>query len=284
MVSVVIINYNDKNRIVRAINSALNQSYKDKEVIVVDDGSDIETRELYKQFKDIKLVQLERDNKTARTPSRARNEGIKVAKGNYICFLDSDNYYNVDFLKEMCKYNHDVMYCNWKITGLKEMECKIEKVYDMNHELLNNYLARTHLDHQCLLIKKSLLDKVGMYDERLPRSQDCDMIVRLMKVTDDWYHVPETLFIFEKHEGDQTKNVASIYGKALWCMKLGLNLNWLIDKIKDYPILLWSIFKAVNDFKTKPEWKDDFEKSPYYEVDKKHPEMLGKELQEVING
>jgi len=56
-VSIVIINYNDKLRIDRAINSALNQTYRYKEVIVVDDGSDNETRDIYKKYKnEIKLV------------------------------------------------------------------------------------------------------------------------------------------------------------------------------------------------------------------------------------
>ena len=256
--SIVIINYNDKIRVDRAINSALNQTYRYKEVIVVDDGSDDETRKIYDRFKDkITLVQLERKSKTERNPSRARNAGIEVATGSYICFLDSDNYYSKDFIAELMKYESDVMYCDWSIIGLDKYSAVIKNVWDMEKPILENYLKYTHLDHQCLLIKKELLDKVGNYDERLPRSQDCDMIVRLMLASDKWHYINKSLFFFEKHEEDQTKSIASIYGKTLWTLKNNLNFMWLSDIIRRSPYYLLAFQRAVEDFRGKEIWKDD---------------------------
>jgi glycosyltransferase involved in cell wall biosynthesis len=278
MVSIVIINYNDKKRINRAIESALNQTYKDIEVIMVDDGSDKETRDIYKKYP-VKLIQLEREDKSLRTPSRARNAGIKEAKGEYICFLDSDNYYKEDFVEKMISDN-DVSYCDWKITGLIEYTAKIKEQWSEDKSLLENYVHQTHLDHQCLMIKKELLDFVGFYDERLPRSQDCDMIVRLIKASEDWRHVPEVLFVFEKHEKDQQKNIASFHGKTLWYMKHSLNINILFDRCKKNPVMLFAVIQGVKDFMNSKEWKEDRKNSTYNKSFKMMNEYLKKEVSE----
>jgi glycosyltransferase involved in cell wall biosynthesis len=278
MVSIVIINYNDKKRINRAIESALNQTYKDIEVIMVDDGSDKETRDIYKKYP-VKLIQLEREDKSLRTPSRARNAGIKESKGEYICFLDSDNYYKEDFVEKMVSDN-DVSYCDWKITGLIEYTAKIKEQWSEDKSLLENYVHQTHLDHQCLMIKKELLDFVGFYDERLPRSQDCDMIIRLIKASEDWRHVPEVLFVFEKHEKDQQKNIASFHGKTLWYMKHSLNINILFDRCKNNPVMLFAVIQGVNDFMNSKEWKEDRKDSTYNKSFKMMNEYLKKEVSE----
>lgn len=283
--SIIIINYNDKVRVSRAIESALSQTYEDIEVIVVDDGSDNETREIYKQYPNhyrhhINLIQLERDDKSKRTPSRARNEGIKKATGDYICFLDSDNYYSKDFIKECMKNTNDVMYVDWQIIGIENYDVKIDTVWDMRIPILENYLTKTHLDHQCLLINKDVLNKAGLYDERLPRSQDCDLIVRLMKVTKDWCYVPKRLFFFEKHEADQMKSVASLHGKMLWTLKNGIAWDFLVRRIINNPLMLLAVIQGYNDFCNNAEWKEDFEKSKYKSIITKFNDVLKGEISE----
>jgi glycosyltransferase involved in cell wall biosynthesis len=279
-VSMIVINYNDKKRVKRAIESCLDQTYQDKEIIVVDDGSDNETREIYKEFEGIDLIQLERDDKAKRTPSRARNAGIKKATGDYLCVLDSDNYFDKDMITECMKYSNDVMFFDWQIFGKENYDVKINTVWKPNVSILENYLLTTHLDHQCLLIKKSVLDKVGLYDERLPRSQDCDMIVRLMQHTDDWMYIPKRLFYFEKHEDDQMKIIASIHGKMLWTMKLGIAWDFLLQRIQGNPFIFMALIKAYNDFTTKDEWKEDYKNSVYYNVVDVFKKQLLKEVSE----
>lgn len=265
-VSIIIINYNDKLRVGRAISSALNQTHSNCEVIVVDDGSDKETREIYKKY-DVKLIQLERTDKSARTPSGARNAGFKHATGEYVYFLDSDNYIANNFVEEMLKPMKDVTFCNWEIVGLNPYKVEIEKTWDLNNSVLQNYLQFTHLDHQCILAKKSLLEKLNdnglPYDTRFPRSQDCDLLVGLMLQTKEWELVPKNLFTFETHEKDQMKQYASIHGKVLWTLKRGINIHWLAGIVAKDPMLMLSFYKALNDFMTAPEWAEDFKKSEF---------------------
>jgi glycosyltransferase involved in cell wall biosynthesis len=281
-ISIVIINYNDKIRIERSIESALNQTNKNVEVIVVDDGSDQETRDIYKKYNDkVKLIQLERDDKSSRTPSRARNEGIKYANGDFICFLDSDNYLDFSFVDTMVKHDKDVMFCNWDIVGIENYKVNIEKVWDFKREILQNYLQYTHLDHQCLLIRKSYLDKIGLYDTRLPRSQDCDMIVRLILGGGTWAHVQDCLFHFEKHEEDQMKVYASIHGKTLWSLKNNLNIRWLLSRMSD-PLFILAYKKGIDDFCMKEEWKEDFNKSEFKLLVEKFEDIFPNEIKEKV--
>jgi glycosyltransferase involved in cell wall biosynthesis len=287
-VSIVVINYNDKLRVRRAIDSALHQTWSNTEVIVVDDGSDKDVRVIYDDYtffdSGLKLIQLERDDKSARTPSRARNAGFKEATGDYICFLDSDNYFDKTFVEQMMKPGKDVTFCNWDIVGLQTYSVNIEKVWNLNEPVLNNYLQFTHLDHQCVLAKKELLTKLNdnglPYDERLPRSQDCDFLVGLMLLTQNWELVPKHLFTFEKHEDDQMKQFASIHGKTLWTLKRNINIQWLSGIISKDAMLMLSFYQAVKDFTTKKIWIDDFKKSEFAQLYSQHQKILDGERKE----
>jgi len=259
-VSIVVINYNDKVRVQRAIDSCLNQTWKDIEVILVDDGSTKEVRDLYLPYKDkIKLVQLERTSVTERNPGRARNRGADVATGDYICFLDSDDYYDTKFVEELVKDDHPISFCDWEIIGFQQVKIKIGSVWDMSKGVLDNYLAHNHLSHSCMMIKKDLFDLVGRYDERLPlqRSEDCDLIVRLCINGSSWHYVEKNLFFVEKHETDQMKTLASIYGKTLWTLKNGMSPNWMFGWLNQNPLFVFLFNKAITDFLTDPIWEKD---------------------------
>lgn len=284
--SIIIINYNDKLRVGRAIESAINQTHKETEVILVDDGSTEDVRELYNKYADrINVIQLERDDKEARTPSRARNAGYEASKGEYICFLDSDNYYETTFIEKMIKEQYDVAMCNWEIIGLEKYPVNIERVWKHTDPDLNNYLRHQHLDHQCLLIKKSVLKPLEIdgkiYDERLPRSQDCDLIVRLMLAQNRFKLVPFNLFKFEKHEDDQTKTLASIAGKTLWTLKNNINIAWLSPMLNNVGSVL-SYLTAIDEFKSSLEWREDYNNSAFKVQEIEHKEALSLERSEKV--
>ncbi len=96
--SIVMPTYNSSKTITRSIKSVLNQTYGDFELIIIDDGSTDNTIEICKWFEknDDRVVVYSRVNKG---PGAARNYGIKKCTGDYIAFLDSDDYYEVDYLE-----------------------------------------------------------------------------------------------------------------------------------------------------------------------------------------
>ena len=99
LVSILIANYNNKNLLERSINSCKKQSYKNKEIIVFDDFSDDRSQDLLKKIKNIKVIY---NKKKLGIPyldaMNAYREMFKVAKGKFIFFLDSDDFYNKDKL------------------------------------------------------------------------------------------------------------------------------------------------------------------------------------------
>jgi len=281
-VSIILINFNDKVRVQRAIESAINQTYQNKEVILVDDGSDKETKKIYHKYaENLKVIHLHRNDPTDRTPSKARNAGIKEAKGDYICFLDSDNYYSHDFVNEMMKQPADVMMCNWDIIGKENYSVEIQKVWSFNDPLLQNYIRFQHLDHQCLLIKMEYFKKLDhFYDTRLPRSQDCDLICRLMQLGGKFQHLEKKLFVFEKHEDDQTKAHASIHGKTLWTLKNGLNPAWLFQMAKDNISMIFTVHQGIRDFLENDEWAEDRKKRGIEDIYSTICKKIGAETKE----
>ena len=99
-VSVIIPVYNKQDYIKRTINSVLNQTYKNFEIIVVDDGSTDNSLKAIKQIKDKRIKVFAQKNLGV---SNARNKGIKQAKGNYIAFLDADDEFLPKYLETIAK-------------------------------------------------------------------------------------------------------------------------------------------------------------------------------------
>lgn len=179
-VSIIMPTFNRKNVISKAINSVLNQSFKNFELIIIDDGSDDNTNtfirqsyEKYLQNNQIKYFELNHAG-----VSKARNKGLKEATGNIIAYLDSDNQWKPDFLKIMVKTidsnNSECAYCNVKVNNsVTGKTYVLEKDFDRNSLLKENFIDLNSFVH-----KKSSYDIKGGFDEKLTRLVDWDLIIR----------------------------------------------------------------------------------------------------------
>lgn len=96
--SIILPTYNRADFIEKAVHSVINQTYEGWELIVVDDGSEDNTKELISGLNNSKILYFWQENQGR---SIARNNGIAKARGKYICFIDSDDYYEVDFLEKL---------------------------------------------------------------------------------------------------------------------------------------------------------------------------------------
>lgn len=180
MVSVIIPSYNREKTIERAVMSVLNQTYKDLELIVVDDCSKDNTVEVLKSIKDdrFKIIELEKNSGAC----VARNVGVENAQGDYIAFQDSDDEWLLDKLeKQMAifeKENVDLVFCAFNRLGLgKNLTCpKLSEGIVERKTLLED----SRISTQTLIGKKECFENVK-FDPEMPRLQDYDITIRLSK-------------------------------------------------------------------------------------------------------
>ena len=116
LVSVIVPVYNTENKLKKCINSVTNSSYTNLEIIIVDDGSEEKTALLCNQLKqqDKRIKVIHQKNKGV---SCARNKGIDIAKGEYITFVDADDYIDEKMIKVLLtnlrKYDADISMCKY---------------------------------------------------------------------------------------------------------------------------------------------------------------------------
>ena len=197
-VSIIIACYNDHDYIRQAVRSALNQTYENKEIIVIDDGSNSITKSV---LKDLNLI-ITQDNKGV---SAARNIGIEAAKGKFILILDSDDLYEETFCEKAVKIlqnNSSVKivtcYANWFNGNGKTFKFKPEG------GKLKNFLINSAA--LSVMIRKSEILASGGYDENMHGGyEDWELYLRLLKHGGKAEVIPEFLFNYRNKENSRNK-------------------------------------------------------------------------------
>jgi len=102
LISVIIPCYNASSTITKCLGSVITQNYENLEIIIINDGSTDKTLEIINQFqeKDSRIILINQENSGV---SKARNEGIKIASGDYLCFVDSDDWVEIDYCSTLHK-------------------------------------------------------------------------------------------------------------------------------------------------------------------------------------
>jgi len=189
LVSVIIPTYNRAHLLGRAIQSVLNQTYQDFELIIVDDASSDNTEEVVKSFHDDRIKYIRHDeNKGA---GAARNTGIKAARGEYIAFQDDDDKWLPNKLEKQVKVLEDsppeigVVYTDFQRFDKKsENKPKMVKVMRISGDIHGALLEDNFIGTPTVLVKKQCFEKVGMFDEELPQLEDWELWIRISK----YYH------------------------------------------------------------------------------------------------
>ena len=186
LVSVIIPTYNRTNLIGGAIQSVLNQTFQDFEIIVIDDGSTDNTEETVNSFNNIKIRYISHSNN--RGVSAARNTGIRASRGEYIALLDSDDEWLPGKLDKQIK----VLQSESSEVGVVYSDLFYIDENGKNMNKLRNpekggYIYEDLLSKNCmsppstLLIKKECFNRVGLFDNLLNAQEDWDMCIRIAK-------------------------------------------------------------------------------------------------------
>lgn len=202
IVSIVISCYNDSEFIEQSVQSALDQTYPNKEVIVVDDGSNQKTKAILKELEPKINCLITQKNEG---PSAARNRGIEAATGEYILVLDSDDYFEPEFCAKAVKIFEEE-------TDGKLVTCharwfwdeKIYQIFKPKGGNLKNYLTQSSALGNSLFRKKDWKLIEG-YDEMMLNGwEDWEFFIRLHKEGGKTYVIPEVLFHYRKRKKSRT--------------------------------------------------------------------------------
>jgi glycosyltransferase involved in cell wall biosynthesis len=200
MVSIIITAYNYERYIERAIRSCLDQSLPKSqyEVLVVNDCSTDNTKEILENYKDeIRIFNL---NKNLGLPG-ARNFGIKKALGQFVVFLDADDY-----------IQHDMLLIQKTFLAENNTLDAISVDYYLVDER-GNHLKHMNSEHKpiaCgIMFRKDLLFDIGLYDESFKAREEEDLRIRFLK-KHAIYNVILPLYRYRMHENNLTKDEAKM--------------------------------------------------------------------------
>jgi len=195
-VSIILPTYNQARYIKKTINSVLNQSFSDFELIIINDGSTDNTDKIIKKFNDRRILYIKQKN---RGEYKSINRGLKMMKGNFFTWIHSDDIWPKDSLK-------------WRIESLKKSPSfnvihgdimtidayghkrKILKAKAWNNIKILSYYCTNYYQgilkrkpvpgvfhHTSLLMRKKILNSVGFWNENLPYAGDLEWMLRLLK-------------------------------------------------------------------------------------------------------
>jgi glycosyltransferase involved in cell wall biosynthesis len=179
-ISVVIPVFNRANMISKALNSVLSQSRKADEIIVIDDCSTDDTKEVLKMYNSVKIIRQE----TNRGVAAARNAGISAAKYEWIAFLDSDDIWKknkLDQNEHYFKMNPAFRIFQNQEVWIRKGRFANPKKKHIKHEgwIFKQCLPLCIISPSAVLVHKEVFNKVGLFDETFPVCEDYDLWLRV---------------------------------------------------------------------------------------------------------
>ncbi|MCP4649291.1 MAG: glycosyltransferase [PVC group bacterium] len=188
LISVLMPAYNAKQYIKEAIESIINQTFKDFEFIIIDDNSKDNTWDIIQEYahKDSRIVALKNDENLKL--SKTLNKGLAQAKGKYIARMDADDISVPDRFQKQINYME--RYPEVGILGgameLRDINDKFIGIrkYSVMDEKIKKYIYRyCPFCHPAIMLKKDVLNQVGGYNEQWNPAEDYDLYFRIGKIT-----------------------------------------------------------------------------------------------------
>lgn len=234
LVTVIIPTHNYGHLIRKAIESVLNQTYFNIELIVIDDGSTDNTAEVVKLYPTVRYVYQNHVGK--KTPSRAMNTGIKLSHGKYIVCLGADDKLMPTYIQECVEKIEKDSKIGFVWTGSLEFgssnKIRIPRTPHHRFSVLRNPQGQLG----AMLVRKEAYDKVGGYDTALDCTVDWDMAIRLSLSGWKGRSIPKAIHLCRIHESN-IQNIAlrkkrlSQLERKYWAMKPYTTASRMFDAV-----------------------------------------------------
>lgn len=186
LVSVVLPTYKREERLRKAIESVLNQTYKNLELIVIDDTPDDSIFNVISEIKDSRIIYIQ--NKERLGFVKSLNKGVSLAKGKYIARIDADdswlNFKKLEKQVNFLEKHPDYVLCGGGVIITDEKGKEIVRFLDpeKDEEIRKSILFLSNFVHSSVVFRKNVFNLVGGYDEELKQSEDRDLWLKLGKV------------------------------------------------------------------------------------------------------
>lgn len=174
--------YNDEKYLKRSIDSILNQTFRDFEFIIINDGSTDSTLKILHKYTDHRIIII--DNIENLGLSKSLNKGLELSKGEYIARQDSDDVSSPKRLEKQvaflnAKTEYGLVGC-WSYKISEENKIMDKEMFFTEHDdIIAMLLVENHFIHSSVMFRKCCIDKIGGYNERLKYAQDYDLWLRM---------------------------------------------------------------------------------------------------------
>ena len=248
-ISVVMPAYNSEKYIAEAIESILNQTFTDFEFIILNDGSTDNTAKIIKEYakkdKRIKLI----DNKKNQGLVSILNQGLDLARGEYIARMDSDDISLPTRFEKQIKYMDTHPECGVLGTWFQCFCNSDAKVRHPERIKILNILHDQHVGHPTVMLRKSVMDKYGFYyDTNYKYAQDFELWSRMVYFT-EIHNLPEILLHYRM--ADLSISVAHATEQQGFAKRVKQNI---LDKITDDPVKQQMILNEMQPGILLPKW------------------------------
>ena len=196
LVSIIIPFYNSEKYIKRSLESILGQTYKNLEIILIDDGSTDRTVEIVKSYKDPRIIYLFQKNQGQ---GPARNNGIKKSQGEYITFLDADDYYFPEKVEKQVRFleNHpeyQAVYCNALHFYSDNPTVFFKKKGNFHSgDIFKDLLESSYINLNTIMVSRQILDKAGLFNENRYCPEDWELWLKISRAGFQFGYLDEDL-------------------------------------------------------------------------------------------
>lgn len=203
-VSVIMPVYNGGKHLGEAIQSILDQSFRDFELIIINDGSTDNSEQIILGYNDPR-IQYVKNNENLRL-IKTLNKGLDLARGEFIARMDQDDIANPErFTKQVSIFenNHDVGVCGTWFTFFGDQKERTVIQHPQTHDAIKiHLLGHSTLGHPTVMMRKSAIKNLR-YDEQYQAAEDYEFWVRLSTIT-KMYNIPESLLDYRMHTTNMT--------------------------------------------------------------------------------
>lgn len=203
--SIIVPCYNTSKYINKCLDSLINQTLKNIEIILINDGSTDDTDKIIKSYKDKRIVYINKNNEGI---GKTRNLGIELAKGEYLSFIDSDDYVSLDFCEKMYnkaeRDNCDIVICDYYKDDNNLISVKIPSFIDSSLKENPHIINTINLGPCNKIYKKELFkDKKNRFVEDL-KYEDAPLVCNLLMSAKKIGKLNEFLTYYVIHNNSET--------------------------------------------------------------------------------